>query len=66
MKIEVLSATPFSPIKDGPGLTDPEFVAQLVEQRPFKPWVVGSSPTELIQIYFTCLKMIAGVMFRPL
>ena len=23
-------------------------VAQLVEQRPFKPWVVGSSPTRLI------------------
>jgi hypothetical protein len=24
-----------------------ELVAQLVEQRPFKAWVVGSSPTEL-------------------
>ncbi len=26
----------------------PELVAQLVEQRTFNPWVVGSSPTELI------------------
>ena len=24
-----------------------EFVAQLVEQRPFKAWVLGSSPSEL-------------------
>ena len=25
-------------------------VAQLVEQRPFKPWVVGSIPTRVIRI----------------
>ena len=28
-------------------------VAQLVEQRPFKPWVVGSSPTALITYIVT-------------
>jgi len=27
-----------------------ESVAQLVEQRPFKPWVVGSNPTRFTSI----------------
>ena len=34
-----------------------ELVAQLVEQRPFKAWVVGSIPTELtIQAAIPCHK----------
>src|SRR5688572_16618693 len=39
------------PCRGGPPGTrnhvDSELVAQLVEQRTFNPWVVGSSPTEL-------------------
>ncbi len=32
-----------------------ELVAQLVEQRTFNPWVVGSSPTELNASKFAIL-----------
>ena len=37
-----------------------ELVAQLVEQRPFKAWVLGSSPSEL-----TILKMNGLALVRP-